>query len=48
MSQVTSATDGLSPPRDPGSSQNLPTAALSLPSVTATTLRPSRSTIVEM
>ena len=31
-----------------GSSQSLPTAALSLPSVTATTLRPSRSTIVEM
>ena len=48
MSRAASRTAALSPPRDSSSSQSLPTAALSLPAVTATTLLASRSTIVDM
>ena len=48
MSLVTSSTRERSPPRSSSWSQSLPTDPLSLPSVTATTRRASRSTMVLM
>ena len=47
MSRVASATADLSPPRGSSSSQSLPAAPLSPPSVTASARRPSRPAIVE-
>ena len=48
MSRVTSTIAERSPPRSSSWSQSLPGAPLSLPSVTATTLRPPTSAITDM
>ena len=47
MSRVTSEIADLSPPRSSSWSQSLPGAPRSLPSVTATTLRPTTSAITD-